>query len=124
MSPRHLSRPTPRLNSPHLLSRHLLTCLGWLTLAGGLFLLPAHSLTHDWYQKECCLDDDCRPARPSEVIPVPDGWSITSTDQIFPAWRARPSQDHQFHVCQWLNPNTDQPGEILQTRCLYVPTFF
>jgi hypothetical protein len=105
-------------------SSHCLTCVRWLILAGVLFLMPDQSIAHDWYHKECCLDDDCRPARPGEVIPVPDGWSITSTDQTFPAWRARPSKDGEFHVCQWLNPYLDPPRKILQTRCIYVPAFF
>lgn len=104
---------------------------GWATASLLICLLscgPKESLSHDWYDRECCSDRDCRPANPGEVIEKDGGYWIESSKEHLkydnPKVR-HTSQDNQFHLCQWqdqrqISRNYHIPGSTL-TRCLYVP---
>lgn len=80
---------------------------------------------HSWYDRDCCDDKDCRPARPDEVVTVPGGFLVTVTmDAVTETHfftkgdpKVRFSQDGRFHVCV----NHYGKGTPLSWYCLYVP---
>ncbi len=92
-----------------------------LVVAASLIgLLPCTALAHGapagWlYDRDCCGGRDCRPIADDEVSPVPDGWRIRATGEIFPAGSVRHSPDAHFHRC------SIDGRETSPTVCLYVP---
>lgn len=61
-------------------------------LAVALALIhPAHS----WYPYRCCNDVDCHPVE--NVAEVEGGYWVEGV--FIERWRAEPSQDGQFHIC-------------------------
>jgi hypothetical protein len=87
-------------------------------LAMAIVPLPAypHSAPGGWfYDPSCCGGRDCRPIADDAVTPVPDGWRIRATGEIFRAPLVKHSPDAHFHRC------SIDGKETTPTVCLYVP---
>lgn len=73
-----------------------------MAIAFLLFIvLTSNAYTHDWYDKECCSENDC-----SEVIDSQDDGHgnliVTSkhgTVLISPNFPRKPSKDEKEHIC-------------------------
>jgi len=69
-----------------------------LVFIAGLRLASAH----DWYDRDCCHNEDCGPVPTEEVEELSDGdWKHIPTGAVFKKseGRVRPSHDNHFHVC-------------------------
>lgn len=71
-----------------------------LALCLALAAVTAKALAHDWYPRECCSIDDCRPYPAGKVKAGPDGWVLSDGTRV-PYGTARPSPDRQFHRCDF-----------------------
>ena len=75
-----------------------------LFLISLIFLLTAPVKAHEWYDRECCSNTDCRPiASCSEIEDLGKGqakWGKYIFDKV------KPSQDNKCHVCitSWDKP--------------------
>src|SRR6478736_4986936 len=74
---------------------------------------------HSFYDVECCGGEDCAPAAPGEVKPVPGGWVVTHSGEFISNRQTRPSPDGRVHRCYPRYDEMDLPDP--PTRCLYVP---
>ena len=57
---------------------------------------------HDWYEYDCCNDDDCRPMRSGDYTLRSDGSAIVryKGDVVeLDKEAVRPSQDLEAHIC-------------------------
>ena len=91
-----------------------------------LVLITTPSQAHDWYEWDCCDNDDCRPAKQGEVIEQNGGFSIIPTGEHFKYEHDNVrymAPDGLFHVCQYSTSAGDYQENvpIWVTRCLYVP---
>lgn len=75
---------------------------------------------HDWYDKRCCHENDCAPAR---VSVLPNGNIVATTKHgtaVFgPNTERLPSRDGQWHAC--MLPNLSSPTGGKMPMCLYMP---
>lgn len=96
-----------------------------LTLA--LLLVASPAVAHEFYEKDCCDDKDCRPAVEGDVRETTEGYVIDSMKITVPYGdkRLRYSPDGKFHVCPFSAIGIGTGSAItsrLDTRCLYVPS--
>lgn len=97
----------------------------WMRLVYGsvavVFLLAApigETFAHDWYDKECCSGEDCRPAEPGELVLTDHGWLVTITGETYAYGDShiRQSKDEHPHICitHW---TTGEDHAV----CIYLP---
>jgi len=57
---------------------------------------------HSWYPLICCSEMDCYPISipRSEIERTETGWLLKKERITIPFDAARPSPDHQFHICR------------------------
>lgn len=68
--------------------------------------------SHEWYEWECCSDEDCAPYDEVNVRVTPTGYRLHDGVVLgFHDKRVRPSRDWRYHRC-------DLGGQL---QCLYVP---
>lgn len=89
-----------------------------------LFLLTLTAstsvLAHEWYDYDCCEDQDCRPAKFGvDILATDNGWFIPETKETIPFddSRIRKSHDSYFHIC--IVPEEWETEPFL--RCIYKP---
>lgn len=91
-----------------------------LVLAASLLPVTwSSSLSHDWYDYDCCSDKDCRQLLESEIHITEDGYLVETNHWLVPfdSKLLRTSKDGKFHGC--FRAGDDRKGELL---CLYVPS--
>ncbi len=72
---------------------------------------------HDFYDKFCCHDRDCKPVPAASIRENPDGYLVRETGEVIPYRdrRIHPSPDNDFHRC---SIRGEPDG---QTLCIYAP---
>ena len=84
--------------------------LVWLFTASG-------ASSHEWYDKDCCSGDDCRPVKPGEVEAYDDGVCVgyrhvqTGKKWCRGSTNLRVSKDGGDHIC-W-------PPSFREPNCYY-----
>ena len=111
-------------------------------LAGVIMVRPAHS--HDWYDGDCCHNEDCRPISGigadgtpwSEITETARGyvWKSTRTGQEYlfregdhlsaGGSRIRPSRDGFYHGCEASGGLDGYEYHPPAGLCIYVPNMF
>jgi hypothetical protein len=98
-----------------------------------IFLLAIVVEAHEWYDDDCCNENDCAPAIKVEHDPTRKGmWITTKHSRGFVAYSRsnvfRASQDQQYHACfikQFnMRDQYNSKGGVGYTqyiRCVYVP---
>jgi hypothetical protein len=68
----------------------------------GLVAVLSHARAHSWYPYICCSQLDCYPISipHSEIERRETGWFLKKERITIPFEDARPSPDHQFHICR------------------------
>lgn len=94
----------------------ILVILGFLF---GFFLLPKIVHGHEWYDGDCCSEEDCAPVTKIEKSNDPNTDIMTTRNGTYMIRKngghsVRPSKDSEFHVCA--NPN--------RIICVYVPPLY
>jgi hypothetical protein len=92
--------------APEDFHRRVIIVLWAVVVAIGLLLFwMAPARAHDWYDIDCCSNDDCRPVKPGEVEVWDDGECIgyrhIETGRLWCRGksRIRPSKDGGDHLC-------------------------
>lgn len=89
-----------------------------IIIASTLSFLITNAHSHEWYDKECCSEQDCAPVL--SLSKNSDGsMNLTSkhgTVNIPKEFSKRPSRDNQEHICM-------RPSEYgdMYPICYYVP---
>ena len=70
----------------------------------SIFLLTSSVKAHDWYDRECCSNEDCRPVENCDEIEILPNNKAKWQDKIFE--KIKPSKDNKCHVCitHWGKP--------------------
>ena len=72
-----------------------------------LVLLVSPARGHDWYDRDCCSNNDCKPiASCSEITEHLNGGAKWDK-YVFQKKNVRPSHDSKCHVC--IQPSSDSP---------------
>jgi hypothetical protein len=82
--------------------------------------VEAHEAPTGWtYPTSCCSNKDCREVPHTEIIETPNGYLISTTNELIPYddKRIRESPDGLHHRCARSN-NFTPDGETL---CIFVP---
>ncbi len=100
--------------------------LSWKLAHGQMSVPHDPNDPNHFYEYHCCDLNDCRLAKPGEVVEGNGGFFILSTDQHFKYGDDKvryKATDGRFHVCQYTESggDLDSSGSILLTRCIYVP---
>ena len=83
-----------------------------------IMVLVSTAESHEWYDKECCSDQDCRVIEPGDDMQVnKTGYVVMGFQIDFDDPRVRKSKDKDFHVCAV----QDEVGHPV-IRCLYEPS--
>lgn len=82
---------------------------------------------HEWYDRECCDNEDCAPVAAHVISATSEGWLVevapgdhpfaTRPLQVIIPYghrKERQSQDADFHLCL---------GRSGNVYCIYVPVF-
>ncbi len=90
----------------------LLACL-LVSLQGATSAVRAH----EFYDKFCCHDRDCRPVPATSIRESSQGYLVRETGEIIPYQdrRVHPSPDSDFHRC------SIQGDPTRRTLCIYAP---
>lgn len=93
-----------------------------LLAAACLLALVGPAESHEWYDYQCCSEQDCRQTTLGEVERHADGWYVVPLNVTVPFedHRLRRSLDPLIHICvvpTWVN-GIREGGQL---RCLYIP---
>jgi hypothetical protein len=103
-------------------------------LIAGVFAFSNDGEAHNWYDDDCCRDQDCALISGDVVVETKGGFLVTIKPGEHPnahqfitgfipygSRNLRSSRDNGYHACVVVNGEMgDSPGEII--RCLYIPS--
>lgn len=88
----------------------------------GCILVSCQAITsvaqsHEFYDKFCCHDRDCRPIPATSISEASEGYLVRETGELIPYQdrRVHPSPDSNFHRC------SIRGEPKAQTLCIYAP---
>jgi hypothetical protein len=98
----------------HLANGRFLLCACLLLLSPSL---GSVAWSHDFYDKFCCHNRDCRPVPATSISEAPEGYLVRETGELIPYQdrRIHPSPDNDFHRCS-IHGDADS-----HTLCIYAP---
>jgi hypothetical protein len=74
---------------------------------------PLTAWGHDWYPRNCCAGDDCKPIPAERVQITPNGYLVDGQFQF--AFTSPKSPDGKYHLCwpmSWVRPNCFFPPSM------------
>jgi hypothetical protein len=79
----------------------------------GILFFPLTARGHDWYPRDCCAGDDCKPIPAERVQITPQGYLVDG--QFAFAFTSPKSPDEKYHLCwprSWATPNCFFPPSM------------